>query len=149
MGVVALHAVDRRFVVGVDVDAHRIAGLKTHLLENTGHFPMALHIPVNRPQRVAHRIDAVGVVTAQVDAHFVLGDQGIGFGKKNIDLVEVVVQDLGQLGLQIGQVVKVVIGDLEEFDRILNGQPQDGVALMTQGKILQAGFVAFDKGNHL
>ena len=63
---------------------------------------MTIDIPVDAPQGVAHRIDAIGIVAAQVDAEFVLGDQGVGLGDENVDLVKVMMQGLGQFGLQIG-----------------------------------------------
>jgi hypothetical protein len=141
-----LEAIDGGDGFIVDMDADMVAGGEANLLELAHDALVVADGPEDVPDGVADRVDAVGVVAAEVDAQLVLGDQGVRLGDEGVHPVEVVVQRLGERGLHFGLVVQVMGGDLKEFLGRLDGEAQDGETLVAQGKGLLAFLVGGDVG---
>ena len=81
---------DPRLALVVDVDAHGIPRLEPDPLEFLYNSVVVVRSPENRPHGVSNGIDAVGVMSAKIDPKLVFGDEGVRFGKKNVDFVQAV-----------------------------------------------------------
>ena len=77
MGVYQLQQEYRRDPIGVDIDPHLIPDFKPQAFELLHHFGVAFRSPIDRPERLAYGVDAVGVGAAEADPVLVLGDGGV------------------------------------------------------------------------
>ena len=79
-------------VLSINVNGNGIAGLESKTQKILDHLIVAVDVPICRPEWVANRVNAICVMTAQIESEFVFCNQCVCFRQENINFVNIVVQ---------------------------------------------------------